>query len=176
MSSPAASQGSMANGGGTETSSFPGLRSETARMLVIGLTSMLKTQANCTSNCLIGISEASLEASPSRSHWHPQPSGSSSRGPGPCSPSLSHGLRSGQTSSDRHPHPMHPSSWSRRRVSRLMRSSRATLQRVESALQSSVFGVRLSGSVANASRISESGIPVRCATLMTATRRSTSRA
>ena len=57
-----------------------------------------------------------------------------------------------------------------------MRSSRWARQRLESLFQSSAVGVRSSGSVARASRISASGMPVRWATLITETRRRTSRA
>jgi hypothetical protein len=71
---------------------------------------------------------------------------------------------------------MQPSNWSRNRVNLSIRSLSCTRHRAESFFQSVAVGARFSGNVASASRISASGIPVLCATLITATLRSTSRA
>ncbi len=56
-----------------------------------------------------------------------------------------------------------------------MRASSDSRQRAESFFQSAAVGVRFSGNDDSADWISASGMPVRCATLITATRRSTSR-
>jgi len=69
---------------------------------------------------------------------------------------------------------MHPSNWSRNRVSLSIRSFRSALHPAESFFQSSAVGVRSPGSDFKAFRIASSGIPVFCATLIKATRRNTS--
>jgi hypothetical protein len=56
-----------------------------------------------------------------------------------------------------------------------MRSFRSALHSADKLFQSCAVGVRSPGSALRALRIEASGIPVRCATMMMATRRSTSR-
>ena len=70
---------------------------------------------------------------------------------------------------------MHDDSSSRTCSSSRIRSSSCDFHARDSRLQSAAVGVRCSGSVASAARISSSVSPTRCATRMNATRRSTSR-
>ena len=77
---------------------------------------------------------------------------------------------------ERHPHPMHDDRSSRTPSSNRMRSSSCAFHARDSRAQSAAVGVRCSGSVASAARISSSVRPTRCATRMNATLRNTSRA
>ncbi len=96
------------------------------------------------------------------------------RGPSPNCAATSPGFHNRHDVSERHPQPMHSLSWSRIRVNTAMRSSRRGCQVFASLAQSRELGVRPSGNVANASRISLRFSPTSCAVRMKLTRLSTS--
>ena len=117
-----------------------------------------------------------------RSAMAPQPSpgGSGAAAPGRPLPgragaTSSSGLLSAQVRRLRQPQPMQPSSLSRSRSSRSIWASIRGRQPRESRAQSALVGVRPSGSVASASRISSRVRPTRCAERMNATRRRVAR-